>query len=87
MAISGTINRVKHVRISRDTRNNGDWLIQVPGHAIKALNSSIIGTGIFGGSLFGTSFQHNTSVAVHIVGGGTSNEGTGFGLFIGTGAI
>lgn len=87
MSIAGTINFVGHVRLDRSTKNNGDWLVRIPEHAIQALATSTIGTGIWGGSLFGTSFQHNKSIAIHVVGGGTSTNGTGFALLLGTGLI
>lgn len=86
MAISGSIIRVKHVRIRRDSKDNNNWLVPIPHEVIQALNLSTIGTGVYSGSLRGTSFNHYSSVAIWTVGGGTDVGGTAFGIFIGTGA-
>lgn len=80
MAISGTINRISHVRLRRDTKNNNNWLLEIPQHVIQAMNLS---TGVS----YGTSFSHNTSVALYMLGGGTSTGGTATGIFIGTGSV
>ena len=51
MPISGSIVRIGHVQLMRDTSNEDSWLIKVPGHALRALNLSTVGTGVYGGSL------------------------------------
>lgn len=79
MAISGTTVRIGHVRLRRDTKNKNNWMIEIPEHAIQAMNLS---TGV----AYGTSFSHNVSVCLHMLGGGTSTGGTASGIFIGTGA-
>ncbi len=87
MAISASITRVKHVRLRRDSKDNNNWLVSIPDEMIQALRFSIVGTGVYSGSLRGTSFAHHDSVAIWGVGGGTTIGGTVFGIFIGTGRI
>lgn len=87
MAVSGSITRVKHVRLRRDVKNKNNWLLEIPHQMIQALNYSVVGTGVYSGSLRGTSFDHNSSVALWMVGGGTTVGGTSFGIFVGTGKI
>lgn len=87
MAISASLVRIGAVTLNRNNKVEGNWLLPVPEHAIQALNKSLVGTGVYSGSLLGTSFEHNASVTLWMVGGGTSVEGTGFGFFVGTGAV
>ncbi len=77
-----TIYRIGRVQISRDKSVDGSWLIKVPQHAITFLNKSTALT-------YGTSFDHNKSVTLWMVGGGTwaGVAGTNKGIFIGTGII
>lgn len=76
------INRVGRVQISRDKAVDGSWLIKVPQHVFTALNKS---TGL----TYGTSFDHNKSVTLWLVGNGTyaGVAGTAVGIFIGTGVV
>lgn len=76
------VYRVGRVQISRDKSVDGQWLMKVPQHVITALNKSTSHT-------YGTSFDHNKSVTIWMVGGGTyaGVAGTAIGIFIGTGLI
>jgi len=76
------IYRVGRTQLMRDNSVDGSWLIKVPQHVITALNKSTAHT-------YGTSFEHNKSVTIWQVGGGTfaGVAGTAIGIFIGTGLI
>ena len=76
------IYRVGRVQISKDQSVDGQWLIKVPSHVITALNKSTSNT-------YGTSFDHNKSITIWQVGGGTyaGIAGTAIGVFFGTGLI
>ena len=76
------IVRVGRAQISRDKSVDGQWLIKIPQHVITALNKSTANT-------YGTSFDHNKSVTIWQVGGGTyaGVAGTAIGFFVGTGLI
>lgn len=74
--------RVGRAQISRDKAVDGSWLIKIPQHVITSLNKSTSHT-------YGTAFDHNKSVTIWQVGGGTyaGVAGTAIGIFIGTGLI
>ena len=76
------IYRVGRAQISWDKSVDGQWLIKVPQYVITALNKSTANT-------YGTSFDHNKSVTIWQVGGGTfaGVAGTALGFFVGTGLI
>lgn len=78
--INQTMNRIGRVQISRDVNMDGSWLIKVPAHVFTALNKSTALT-------YGTSFDHNSGIALWMVGGGTfaGVAGTALGIFFGTG--
>lgn len=74
--------RVGRIRLNRDKTTDGKWLLEVPAHVFTALNRSTTHT-------YGTSFDHDKSVTLWVVGGGTwaGVAGTTVGIFIGTGLV
>lgn len=66
-------------KLMRDRNVEGDWLIRVPSPVMKTLNLAKQSGG--------TSFAHNTTVTLWVVGGtmGEDASGTAIGLFVGTG--
>jgi hypothetical protein len=100
MSISGTLNRITHAILDGSTKKfvegQGECVaLWVPLYAIRALNHS---TGVSYGTSFGLSLGRpynptetagaaRTTVALHLFGGGTSTNGSSYGLFVGTGRI
>ena len=76
------IYRVGRTQLVRDKSEAGSWLIKVPQHVITALNKSTAHT-------YGTSFDHNKSITLWMVGSGTyaGVAGTAIGIFFGTGLV
>ncbi len=74
--------RIGRTTLMRDKSVDGSWLLKIPQHVITSLNrSTAIG--------YGTSFDHNKSVTLWMVSGGTwaGVAGTNIGIFIGTGIV
>ena len=77
--ITQTMTKITTVTLRRERTVNGNWLLEIPQHAITALNKSSV-------TNYGTSFDNNTAVQLWMVSGGTwaGITGTAIGIFIGT---